>query len=226
MSLLAGLQKQLSYGIFGVARAVTELSNRSRLPILSTGRAFSYYRQAFFDHQSEEDVFRELRDKTVLDIGCGLTPFVEGSFFRRCDDAGIACYGVDPKLTNFDYTWLDRMAVLFMRGRRIDPDAPGQERHIGAFAHELPLEDNSVDLVLSSWFLFVWIRDEPLHAILQELHRILKPGGQVRIAPTPWLQDGTWRASIPEGFDIQQEFHITPRIFHRPPAYTTRLTKR
>lgn len=226
MQIINKLQQQLSYRTFDVARAVTELSNRSRLPVLSTGRTFRYYRQAFFESRSETEVFQELQDKIILDIGCGLTPFVKGSFFQRCHDHNIQCYGVDPKIAHFDYTWLDELAVWAMRGQRIDRQAPGSERHIGAYAHDLPLQDQSVDLVLSSWFLFVWIREQPLYDILQELHRVLKPGGQVRIAPTPWLAEDPWRQWIPNGFDVEQQFHITPRIFHRPPAYTTVLTSR
>lgn len=225
MRVVTKAQEQLSYMTFGVARAVTTVSNQLRLPVLSTGRSFRYYRQAFFESRSETEVFAELKDQTILDIGCGLTPFVRNSFFQRCDEQNIACYGVDPKLAHFNYTWIDQAAVLAMRGERIDRNAPGKARHIGAYAHDLPLPDQSVDLVVSSWFLFVWIREQALYDILEELHRVLKPGGQVRIAPTPSLNQDLWRQWIPKGFEIEQKFHITPRIFHRPPAYTTILTR-
>src|SRR5690625_5488445 len=108
MRVVTKAQEQLSYMTFGVARAVTTVSNQLRLPVLSTGRSFRYYRQAFFESRSETEVFAELKDQTILDIGCGLTPFVKGSFFQRCDEQNIQCYGVDPKLAAFDYTWLDK----------------------------------------------------------------------------------------------------------------------
>lgn len=226
MRYLGGIQRGLSDLTFGVARGITTLSDRAELPVLSTGRPFSFYRKAFFHGQSEAQVFAALRDQTVLDIGCGLTPFVPDSFFQRCYAQGIDVYGIDPKLSGFDYTWLDQLAVLAMRGRAIDPNTPGEERRIGAYANDLPFESGSVDLVLSSWFLYIWINEAPLQDILQELHRVLRPGGQIRITPTPSLDHAHIRQWVPEGFDISQRFHITPRIFHRPPAYTTTLTKK
>lgn len=226
MRYLGGIQRGLADVTFGIARGITTLSDRAQLPVISTGRPFSFYRNVFFNAQSEAEVFRTLRNQTVLDIGCGLTPFVPDSFFQRCYAQGIDVYGIDPKLSALDYTWLDHAAVLFMRGRPIDKNAPGAEKRIGAYANHLPFQNESVDLVLSSWFLYIWINDAPLQEILQELHRVLRPGGQVRITPTPSLAHNHLRQWIPEGFEITQKFHATPRIFHRPPAYTTFLTKR
>ncbi len=218
------MQRASSRITFGIARGVTEWSNRAGLPVLSTGRPFSYYRQAFFEGQREEEVFASLHGKRILDVGCGLTPFVPESFFQRCYQEDIELYGVDPKLENLQFGWIDHVAVMAMRGRPIWKDAPGGERRIAAFAQELPFDDDSVDLVLSSWLLYIWLRGPILLDIFTELHRVLKIGGEIRMAPTPWLDDDE-RQWIPDGFDVEQTFHASPRIFHRPPAYRTVLRK-
>lgn len=224
MTLKERVQRASSKLTFGLMGSVTGLSNRAGLPVLSTGRPFSFYRSVFFEGRSEEEVFAELHGKRVLDVGCGLTPFVPESFFQRCHAEDIELFGVDPKLKDLKFGWMDHVAVMAMRGRPIQKDAPGAERRIAAFAQDLPFMDNSVDLVLSSWLLYIWLRGPILNDILTELHRVLRPGGQVRISPTPWLGEGSsqW---LPEGFVVEQRFHASFRIFHRPPAYTTVLTK-
>ena len=37
-----------------------------------------------------------LIDKTVVEVGCGYTPFAKDSMFRACHDAGVEFFGIDP----------------------------------------------------------------------------------------------------------------------------------
>jgi len=69
--------------------------------------------------------------------------------------------------------------------------APGQDNAIATCADKLPFADNSVDLILSCYILFIWIADEDiLEAIFSECHRVLKPGGRVKIFPAPAYKRG------------------------------------
>lgn len=217
---------------FGLMRAQTAVYDAFKLPVISTGRPFSFYRHVFFDDRSEADVLAELAGKTVVDIGCGLTPFVKDSMFQVANAAGVEFYGVDPKIGSaFKFGPFDRLKVFFTGGRGgIDPEAPYLERAIGTYANQLPMADGKVDAILSSWLLTVWVRDEALLAeIFTEFWRVLKPGGSVQIYPQRyWRPERLENAdlkNILQRFVVEQKFIAGFRIMNSPPAYTTTLTK-
>ena len=39
-----------------------------------------------------------LRGKVIVDVGCGLTPYLADSMFQACRREGIEFYGIDPKI--------------------------------------------------------------------------------------------------------------------------------
>ena len=114
---------------------------------------------------------------------------------------------------------------------KINPDAPGLEKGIATLADDLPFDDESVDLILSCYVLFAWIGDEDvLESIFREFHRVLKPGGKVKIFPTPNYDVGQIRraelAQILREFDVKQEFLSNIRRKTRfPPAYMRTMHK-
>ena len=86
-------------------------------------------------------------------------------------------------------------------------------------------------MILSSWLLAVWIRDEAqLGEIYAEFLRVLKTRGEVRMYPQP-----DWR---PESFTdpklidvarriaVAQRFVISPRWLTLPPAYILTFRKK
>ncbi|CBL44763.1 Hypothetical protein HDN1F_11800 [gamma proteobacterium HdN1] len=164
------------------------LYERLDLPVLSTARPFWFYRKVFFNDQSEAEVLQSLQGKTVIDVGCGLTPFTADSMFQACHHHQIDFYGIDPKLEQgFQFGILDA-AKSFMTGAKHRPKAemPGLEKAIAAWADQLPFETGSVDTILSSWLLFIWIKDPHLLTkIFREFSRVLAPGGSIRLYPTP-----------------------------------------
>lgn len=220
-------KRQLSRATFAGVTLVTEASNRSGLPVVSTGRPFSFYREVFFDNRSAEEVLTWLKGHVVVDVGCGLTPYTPDSMFQACWQAGVPFYGVDPKLGgNLKLGTFDRLKVAVTLGSGLDPDAPGAEHRIAAMAHELPFEDRSVDLILSSWFLFAWVRHpEVVQTIFTEFHRVLRPGGQVRVYPTPH-KDSRMFDCIPQGFEISQDFRAKTSVLNMPPAFVTTFTRK
>jgi SAM-dependent methyltransferase len=114
---------------------------------------------------------------------------------------------------------------------KLNPKAPGLEKAIAGFANDLPFENESADLILSSWLLFAWIHDPAMLApIFAEFHRLLKPGGRVMIYPhSKWHE----RDVAPKLTDMMRKFEISQRFLFSPiptaqlaPAYVTTFTKR
>ena len=230
-STVVPLVSDLTYEAIKLGTRVYGLSS---LPVVSTGRSFGYYRKIFFDNKSEHQVLSELKGQVIADIGCGLTPYVSDSMFQACRRKGISFYGIDPKLANgFKFGLFDRFKVRVVGGEgKIDPNARGLEKGIGTLADDLPFEDNSVDLVLSNYAMYAWINDDAiLEGIFQEFHRVLKPGGSVKIYPTPHLntlepKSDSFRKVMSQ-FDIHQKFAGDPLLFVKyPPAFMTTFTKR
>jgi SAM-dependent methyltransferase len=226
------LQPALADLTFKMADRVTRAYNRYDLPVISTGRSYRYYRKIFFANRSAANVLSELQDKRVLDVGCGLTPYVSNSMFQACHRAGIDFYGIDPKLASgFKLGAFDRAKIRATGVGKMQLDAPGLDKGIGAMADDLPFADGSVDLVLSSYLLFAWISDETaLESIFREFHRVLKPGGEVRIFPTPSYNPAKIRS--PGLRDIMQCFAVEQKYFSGswpstgfPPAYLRRMRK-
>ncbi len=210
---------------FTGVKVFTGISNALGLPVISTGRPFSFYREVFFGQRGESEVLEDLADKRVLDIGCGLTPFTPDSMFQACYAAGVEFYGVDPKLDGtFEFGRFDRVKVAFNRGHGLDPNAPGEERRLAIYADDLPFEGASVDLILSSWALFVWIDDpQILTSVFHEAVRVLKPSGEMKIYPTPNIDaiESALPNEILNRFEIRQVFLGRMSALNLPPAYRT-----
>lgn len=104
----------------------------------------------------------------VLDVACGT-----GNAALRAAQAGGRVTGVD--LT----------PELFDTARRLAAEADVQIEWVQGDAEELPFEDESFDVVLSTFGCMF----APRHAVTaHELARVLRPGG--RLAVTAWTPDG------------------------------------
>jgi SAM-dependent methyltransferase len=227
------IQTLLSATTFKLLTLHTAATSRVKVPVISTGRPFRFYREVFFDGRTEGEILGELSGKVVVDVGCGLTPFLSDSMFQACERAGIQFYGIDPKIgKDFVFGGFDRLKSRATGSRgRLDPQAPGTERALAALADQLPFENGQVDLILSSFLLTVWIHEEAaLAKIFEEFNRVLKPGGSARIYPQPkWNPRQINHRRLAEAlskFDVRQEFRASRHLIYYPPAYTTILTKR
>lgn len=222
----------LAGATFKAAKRLTNVYHRLSLPVISTGRSFRCYRQIFFDSQSAASVLDELQGQCILDIGCGLTPFVSDSMFQACHHAGIDFYGVDPKLAGgFKFGLFDRAKIRATGGGKMNREAPGREHRIGAMADALPFDDGSVDTILSCYLLFAWINDEAaLEAIFREFDRVLKPGARIMIFPAPHYDPTAIQRpglrQLLDTFVIEQRFFsgLVPAT-RFPPAYRLVLRK-
>jgi len=227
------LQSRLSAFTFRGMKANADFHDLFSLPVISTGRSFAYYRKIFFGNRSQREVLRALAGKRIVDVGCGLTPYVSDSMFQICRKQGIEFFGVDPKFAEgFRLRPWDVARIRLVGGRgRISPNAPGLENCIGATADDLPFDDESVDMILSNFLLYAWIQDEDiLENIYREFHRVLNDGGEVRIYPAPELDleriRNTGLRQVLKEFEIRQRF--TTRwlnLGQYPPAYMMTMRK-
>ena len=232
--LARGLQSTLSALTFHGLKANADVYEFFSLPVISTGRSFAYYRKIFFGDRSQREVLNTLEGKRVIDVGCGLTPYVSDSMFQICRKQGIDFFGVDPKFANgFRLRPLDVATIRAVGGRgKISAQAPGLEKCVGAHADDLPFDDGSIDLILSNFLLYAWIQDEAILAkIYREFHRVLNDGGEVRIYPAPDLDMDRSRNSdlreVMKKFDITQRFSVRwLNLAKYPPAYMMTMKKK
>lgn len=91
----------------------------------------------------------------VLDLGCG-----NGNIVREYRNHGYNAYGCD-------FSFKDGPFVADMQEK-------GIIKQIDSSSYKLPFDDNSIDFVISDQ-VFEHVKDYP--ATLQEVHRVLKPGG-------------------------------------------------
>lgn len=200
--------------------------------MMHTARPFSYYRKVFYNSQPETEVLKNLKGKTVVDVGCGYTPYAEDSMFRACHEAGVEFYGVDPLIDNdIEFGIKERALARFTGGSaRFNINAPGLSKALPAGAQEMPFEERSVDEILCSYLLFVWIEDEAVLAdIIGEFLRVLKPGGVAKLYP---LYEWRFMRFRNQGlihklakFNIEQSFVHGGRDWRVTPSMLTSMTK-
>lgn len=217
---------------FAMMHRQVHVIQKRGVSMMHTARPFAYYRKVFFEGKTEAAVLQSLAGKRLLDIGCGYTPFANDSMFRVCHDAGIEFYGIDPLIADeFEFGLKERlMARAFGSRGMFSQAAPGLEKALPSYAHDLPFDDNSIDQILCSYLLFVWIEDEAaLAEIFKEFLRVLKPGALVKIYPLhEWSQlrfSNSELIDILANFDIEQSFVHGGLDFRVTPAMLTKLRK-
>ena len=105
---------------------------------------------------------------SMLDVGCGPGQLVIRAA-RRTSDARITGADLDPLM-------IDRASAN--AGRHLRPDESARVTFTVADVATLPFPDRSFDLVVSTFSMHHW--SDP-NAGLQEVYRVLKPGGRALI---------------------------------------------
>ncbi|MEH6607924.1 MAG: methyltransferase domain-containing protein [Halioglobus sp.] len=217
---------------FAMMRSYIRSAQRRGVDMMHTARPFSLYRKVFYNGESEQAILTRLEGKRIVDIGCGYTPYAEDSMFRACHQSGIEFYGVDPIIgEDIAFGFRERALARATGGKGVfSSNPPGIEKALATTAQDLPFENDSVDEILCSFLLFVWIRDEAVLAdILSEFLRVLKPGSKAKLYP---LYD--WRFMRAKNERLQQvlaKFHLEQSFIHGRgdlrvmPSMLTEMTK-
>ncbi|MBC8264168.1 MAG: class I SAM-dependent methyltransferase [Anaerolineales bacterium] len=128
---------------------------------------------------SEFQPYIDLKDKDVLDVGCGLG----GKTLFHLQKGARSVTGLDISQTNV------QIAQSCFAERE-----PASSRHpwlVVADAAAMPFADNSFDLAIST-YTFEHLAD-PARA-LEEIERVIKPGGEVFISFPPYFSP--WGAHL------------------------------
>jgi ubiquinone/menaquinone biosynthesis C-methylase UbiE len=112
-----------------------------------------------------QDALLPQAGERVLDVGCGTGTLLRAAGRRQ---PGAELIGADPD------------PAVLRRARRKSDRAGLTIRFERAFADELPLPDDSVDVVLSSFMLHHVPQDEK-PGMMRQIRRVLRPGGRLHL---------------------------------------------
>lgn len=227
-----GLGRPLANVSFAVMHRYVKSMQRGGIGMMHTARPFSYYRKVFYGGKSRAAVLKSLEGKRVIDVGCGYTPYADDSMFQACGKAGIDFYGIDPLIDeDISFGLKERILARATGGSgRFSSRAPGLERALAGSAQALPFDDQSVDEILCSYLLFVWIEDEQILAeILSEFQRVLKPGACAKLYPLYEWRFTRFRnpllKQLLSGFQVSQTFVHGHGDWRVTPSMLTTFTK-
>lgn len=149
--------------------------------------------------RKQVELARLVPGESVVDVGCG-TGTLAIAAARRVGASGTV-HGIDPS------------ASLLARARGKATRARVSVDFRSGTGEALPFEDASIDVVLSTLVLH-HLRHDALRATVQEMRRVLKPGGRVLVVDIGGAQDaGRPTLHAPHGghvgFDLRE---LAPRF--------------
>lgn len=107
-----------------------------------------------------ECLLPQIKNKIVLDLGCGT-----GKFMQKFYDKATKYYGLDLS---------DQQ--LNIAKRKVDSNSV---EFICCSAENIPLQDNSVDIIIATWVLGTILELDRRNKVLAEIRRVLKDNGSI-----------------------------------------------
>ena len=107
-----------------------------------------------------ECLLPQIKNKIVLDLGCGT-----GKFMQMFYDKATKYYGLDLS---------DQQ--LNIAKRKVDSNSV---EFICCSAENIPLPDNSVDIIIATWVLGTILELDRRNKVLAEMRRVLKDNGSI-----------------------------------------------
>ena len=107
-----------------------------------------------------ECLLPQIKNKIVLDLGCGT-----GKFMQKFYDKATKYYGLDLS---------DQQ--LNIAKRKVDSNSV---EFICCSAENIPLPDNSVDIIIATWVLGTILELDRRNKVLAEMRRVLKDNGSI-----------------------------------------------
>ncbi|MEQ8717011.1 MAG: methyltransferase domain-containing protein [Acidimicrobiales bacterium] len=103
----------------------------------------------------------EFAGRRVADVGCGAGELVRWLRERGADVVGVECGEI-------------------MRGRALEADPDHRDDYVDGVGQDLPLGDDSCDVVIYSYSLH-HVPAQDMDAALAEVRRVLRPGGTLYV---------------------------------------------
>ena len=107
-----------------------------------------------------EHLLPKIKGKIVLDLGCGT-----GKFIQKFYNETTKYYGLD--LSN------EQLNIAKMKTNSNDVE------FICCSAEDIPLPDNSIDIIISTWVLGTILEIDRRNKVLDEMKRVLKKDGNI-----------------------------------------------
>ncbi|MBI5470282.1 hypothetical protein HY968_03110 [Candidatus Kaiserbacteria bacterium] len=181
----------------------------------STARDAEAYRETLFPEFKTVDAMLEyLQDKTVLDIGSGLThenPYSLINIAARNKKSNIFFMGLEPKVGGISekFSLAERLWLHWSKLRTESAekhrDTPGKNLAIAGAVPGLQLPDKSINIIISNAAVGTWITDEAaLLQMFKEFNDVLTGDGEIRIKvffPKLFENDGPLRQFIDSNFE-------------------------
>lgn len=146
-------------------------------------------------------VFRAAGARDVLELGAG----------HGRDALYFAALGFSVLATDFSATGLDQLRHA-ARARGLDGSVTTAVHDV---REALPLSDASVDAVFAHMLLCMALSTEEIHALVDEVARVLRPGGTF-VYTVRHTGDAHYGAGIPRGDDIFEHGGFAVHFFDRP----------
>lgn len=107
-----------------------------------------------------EILLPKVRNKVVLDLGCGT-----GKFMQKFYKNATKYYGLDLSCDQL------KIAKDKVDGENV--------RFLCCSAEDIPLQDNSIDVIISTWVLGTILEIDRRNKVLKEMNRVLKKEGNI-----------------------------------------------
>lgn len=154
-------------------------------------------------------------DEQVLDVGCG---------------RGLMLVGAAKRLTTGKATGIDLWQTVDQSGNGPEATlanaaAEGAKEKIEiqtGDARKLPFDDNTFDLILSSWALHNIPDKQGRRQAVQEIARVLKPGGRIAIMD---INAASEYAETLRGVGMESVRREGPSFVFVTPSWTVHATK-
>ena len=133
-----------------------------------TGRSINYYLKALFpDFKSKNDLLKYLKNKKYVDVGCGVNHMRNDSLLSM-----LIKINNNSKVHNQDAYGIDIVKL------------PKHTNYKQNSIYDTKLTTNSIDFItINNLLYFHLYKKTNIIKSLKEMHRILKPNGEIRIFP-------------------------------------------
>ena len=177
---------------------INDLENISNPDISVTARTIDLYEQQLFPDCNKKMFHEKLKNKTILDVGCGYNPLYDESLIsilmnnkKKYKSNVTGCDIIDLKMPNYKKTSIYTMNY------------------------------KNADMILINNLLYFWLnKPKDLLRAYKNLHKNLKVGGEIRVFPvylnSYHQNNNTLKAFLDSNFSLEM---IKPKYYDEDPFF-------